>query len=163
MDASALKEYYRKISASKGEIKTVTGAPSESAVSFTKRLVGVLESKLTADECRKSLIANAHGIPASSFTGEREQFLESPSLESYLKDSHNRAVKTLTEHAENGTIWFEQTITREVVEFVRENPEILGGVHGNPSTTILQIFHLYGVTVPQDSQSRNSMLFLTET
>ena len=60
------------------------GTPPETAVSFTKNLVEILESNLTANECRKSLTANAHGIPASSFAGERERFLESPSLESYL-------------------------------------------------------------------------------
>ena len=104
------------------------GAPPDTALSFTRNLVNILESNLTVSECKKSLTVNAHGIPASSFAGEREKFLKAASLESYLKDSHNRAVQNLAEHAENGTVWFEQTITRKVVEFVKKNPEVLGGV-----------------------------------
>ena len=66
---------------------------------------------------------NAHGLETSSFSEEREKFKKSFSLASYLKASHGQAVKTLTTHAKNKTIWFEQIITHRIVDFVKKNPD----------------------------------------
>ncbi len=105
-----------------------TGSPPESAVDHTKKLVEALQSELSEKECRKALTANAHGIPKEAFKIQREKFLAADSLRSYLDNFHMESVKTLTEHAESGKVWFEQTICRKSVEYVRNNKEVLGGV-----------------------------------
>ncbi|HAK46165.1 MAG TPA: hypothetical protein DCO79_09655 [Spirochaeta sp.] len=95
--------------------------PPEKALSFTNSLVEAVESG-------RALQANAHGIPVEAFAKEAELFRTSKDLDSYLKDAHKRSVHVLQEHADSGEIWFEQIITQPVVDFVSNNPEILGGV-----------------------------------
>ena len=104
------------------------GAPPETAVEFTKSIVESLESRLSEHECRKALTANAHGMPKEAFQKEREKFLEAESLEAYLDDFHCRSVKTMKKHAKSGEVWYEQIISNETADFVKENKEVLGGV-----------------------------------
>lgn len=109
-------------------------APPSRAVPFTRGLVERLiagEREPESPDRRRvyrALSGNAHGIPPAAFDREREFFEKAPSLEIYLRECHGRAVETLRKHAESGEVWFEQIITGEVVEFVRSNREILGGV-----------------------------------
>ncbi len=46
----------------------------------------------------------------------------------YLRNRHQRKVEELTYHLENNIVWFEQIITKDAVEFVKSNQEILSGV-----------------------------------
>jgi len=74
------------------------------------------------------LAGNIHGIPATAFSEERERFLAAPGMDAYLAEKHARAVAELERYLSEGRLWYEQRITRRVVEYVRTNPEILGGV-----------------------------------
>lgn len=104
------------------------GSPPESVIKYTRDLLSNMESQLSDQECRKALTANAHGIPAQAFDREKENFQNSEDLSSYLNDFHNRSVSTLQDHADSGKVWFEQIITQEVVDFVKNDREVLGGV-----------------------------------
>jgi hypothetical protein len=105
-------------------------SPPEAAVAYTNKLMERL--KITTGDSeeimKKALSANAHAIPESAFEREREIFLKADSLEDYLKGSHERAVENLQKHAVSKEVWFEQIITFPVVDLVRSNQEILGGV-----------------------------------
>jgi hypothetical protein len=104
------------------------GAPPEAAVDPTIAVVEHLTAALPEETCQRVLAGNIHGIPASAFSGERERFLAAANVETYLKEKHARSVAELERHLAEGRIWYEQRITRRVVDFVRANPEILGGV-----------------------------------
>ncbi len=104
------------------------GAPPEAAVGPTAVVVDRMTSTLSREVCAKVLAGNIHGIPPAAFSGERERFLAASSIDAYLADKHARAVAELERHLAEGRIWYEQRITRRVVEYVRANPEVLGGV-----------------------------------
>jgi uncharacterized protein DUF6144 len=106
----------------------LSGSPPDTAVPFTRSLVTELQDRLPKEIVVKALCGNAHGIPASTFAKEREYFLKSSSLATYLEDSHKRSVDILDEHHRSGKVWFEQEISADTVEYVREHREILGGV-----------------------------------
>lgn len=95
---------------------------------FVKSFMVVLKSFLTEDEARWVLAGNNHQIPTESFEEEKRHFMNADSIEAYLTERHLRAVKKLQQHADEGTVWFEQIITPEVVELVRSNQEMLGGI-----------------------------------
>ena len=59
---------------------------------------------------------------------ERERYLELGSVDAWLREWHTRQVETLRKHADDGTLWFEQKITHAVVDFVRNNAGIQGGI-----------------------------------
>jgi hypothetical protein len=104
------------------------GAPPETAIGSTITVVNRMTSELPGETCTRVLAGNIHGIPASAFSGERERFLAAASIDAYLAEKHARSVAELERYLAEGRLWYEQRITRRVVEFVRARPEILGGV-----------------------------------
>ncbi|MBN1519150.1 MAG: hypothetical protein JW923_03580 [Spirochaetales bacterium] len=108
------------------------GSPPEAYPEKTAAFVRALESELGPERARQVLTWNVHGIPAAAFADERERYLSLGSVDAWLADYHARQVAVLQKHADEGTLWFEQRITQDVVAFVRSNQEILAGVrHGN--------------------------------
>jgi hypothetical protein len=115
------------------------GAPPEDAVGPTITVVDRMRSALGADVCARVLSGNIHRIPASSFQGERERFLAASSMDAYLADKHARAVAELERYLTQGRLWYEQKITPRVIEFVRGNPEVLGGVRQGDRILFMKI------------------------
>ena len=104
------------------------GAVPEGYPASTAAFVAALNEELGAERAERVLAWNVHGIPAAAFAAEREAFLASASVAEWLDGFHARKVREIARHAEDKTLWFEQKITPRVVDFVRDNPEILGGV-----------------------------------
>ncbi len=104
------------------------GSPPEAYPAATARFVSALLDELGPERAAKALAWNVHGIPAAAFAAERDRLRELGSIDAWLVDYHDRQVAELARHAADGTLWFEQRITPEVVEFVRANREIQGGV-----------------------------------
>ncbi len=119
-----------------------TGAPPEAYPAATAAFVRALRSELGEEKAHRVLCWNVHGIPAAAFAAEREAFLASESLEDWLAAFHGRKVRELAKHAEDGTLWFEQRITPAVVDFVRDNQEILSAVSDGR--------HLWATKIPYD-------------
>lgn len=104
------------------------GSPPEAYPPSTAAFVRALEAELGEESARRVLMWNVHGVPASAFAEERERYLAAASVDDWLAGFHERQVAVLARHAADGTLWYEQKITPRVVEYVRNNPEILGGV-----------------------------------
>ncbi|MBN1242824.1 MAG: hypothetical protein JXA15_08975 [Spirochaetales bacterium] len=104
------------------------GAPPEAYPAATAAFVKALEAELGPEKARRVLAWNVHGIPAGAHAEERERFLTAPSIAAWLAGWHERQVAELQRFADSGELWYEQRITQDVVDWVRENPEIQGGV-----------------------------------
>jgi hypothetical protein len=116
----------------------------------TKRLMDRLVEELPPEVYRRVLAGNHHGIPLESFDGFKKLFKESENIDEFLKKKHEGMIEELEEHLAEGRIWYEQEITPRVVEFVRGNQEVLGGVRrGNK---------IYFTKIPYDPDA-----FLGET
>lgn len=116
------------------------GSPLEDTIGFTRSLVKRLVNHTADTEtCRKALTGNAHGIPESAFSGEKDAFAAAGSLSAYLDGYHQRMTDVLARHAQDGTLWYEQRITDAVVDFVSSHPEVLGGVIEGDSIMITKI------------------------
>jgi len=117
-------------------------SPPEAYPGPTAAFVAALEAELGRDKAARVLRWNVHGIPASAHAAEREAYLAAPSIEAWLELWHARQVAVLEKHAADGTLWYEQRITPRVVEFVRDNQEILGAVRKGD--------RLYATKIPYD-------------
>jgi hypothetical protein len=104
------------------------GTPPEELPWPTKRLMDRLEAELPPDVYRRVLAGNHHRIPLEAFEGIKKLYEESRSIDEFLEKKHVRSVAELEEYSAEGKIWYEQEITPRVVEFVRGNQEMLGGV-----------------------------------
>jgi len=87
-----------------------------------------MREKLPLEMYQKILAGNHHGIDISGFAEDKKLFLAAPDLETFLSEKHIRLVAKLQEHCDSGKLWFEQHITQEVVDYVKEHQEIQTGV-----------------------------------
>jgi len=104
------------------------GTSSEDLPNGTAHFMKVLNKHLDKKTCDKILAGNNHRIPALNFEKEKEYYNNSASLEDYLLDRHKRKVMELQEHLDQNKVWFEQIITKEAIDLVKNNQEILSGV-----------------------------------
>jgi hypothetical protein len=100
------------------------GSPPEDMPSVTSRLLGRLQD-LGTQTCRNVLAYNHHGIPIEHFNKHKEWLKQTDDLEGFLKKIHDEAVAEIERYMNEGKIWYEQEITPEVVELVRQNQEML--------------------------------------
>jgi hypothetical protein len=104
------------------------GAPPDDYPPLTKTIMERMEANLPAEKCREIMTWNYHEIPASVFKENKERFKKAASIDEYLKDEHKRLIKEQEECMKAGRTWYEQEITPEVLEFVRNNQEINTGL-----------------------------------
>jgi hypothetical protein len=115
------------------------GTDSKDLPTYTKNFLETIEKYIDQSTCNKILAGNNHQIPTSSFDKEKEFYEQAPTFEAYLNGRHKRKVEELTTYYENNQIWFEQVITPDVIEFVKNNKEILSGVIQDDALYITKI------------------------
>ncbi len=104
------------------------GSPITGWPVITKRFMKNLEGNLTQKRCRSLLLTGPHAGPPEDYQHERELFLKSKDLDDFLKKRHRQSVKTLETHMKEKTLFYTQEIDRNVLDFVKGNQEIMGGV-----------------------------------
>ncbi|UCE44074.1 MAG: hypothetical protein JSV57_00845 [Candidatus Bathyarchaeota archaeon] len=108
------------------------GLPQENYPRLTQRIMDKMRAELPGDICKKVLTWNYHKLRAEAFKEKKQRFEKAPSIDEYLKDEHERLIAELERCMKAGQLWYEQEITPEVLEFVRDNQEICTGVkHGD--------------------------------
>ncbi len=118
------------------------GADPADFPAFTRALMDRLEDHLPREIVRSALAGNHHQIPAAAFDEDAALYISSGSIDAFLIARHARQVATLQHHCDTGTVWFEQIITQEVVDFVAQNQEILSAVREGDT--------LYNTKIPYD-------------
>lgn len=94
----------------------------------TKQLMEQLEKELPPEVYKRVLAGNHHRMPLEWFAKHKKALEEAGSIDQWLKQMHDTAVAEQDEYCRENKIWFEQIITPEVVEYVRNNQEVLAGV-----------------------------------
>lgn len=110
---------------------------------FTSELMIRLESTYPLVEVQEILTGNNHSLSKESQIKEKLLYEGSPSLETYLKERHQRKIDELQRHFDNHTVWFEQIISEDVINYVKSNQEILSAK--------LQNNKLYITKIPYDT------------
>ncbi len=118
------------------------GMPMSLLPDFAQDMTEFLKEHL-GDKALEALADNHHEIPDEAFFAEKEFYDQAESLEVYLKGRHERKVATLQEHCDQDKVWFEQIITQEVVDYVKDHPEMLSGV--------IEDGYLYITKIPYDT------------
>lgn len=115
------------------------GTPPKHMPELTKKMMEDMESILTPKQLKSILSGNHHQIPKEAFLGEKVIYEQSETLDDYLRDLHQRKVQELTDHYEKNKVWFEQEITPEVINFVKQNQEVLSAVRRGNELKITKI------------------------
>ena len=132
------------------------GTESSDLPEKMEHFLETLNKYIDCETCDKILAGNNHQIPKETFKKEKELYQQSSSLEDYLKDRHNRKVQELQDHLDNNKIWYEQVISKEVVNHVKSNQEILSGVLKDDKLYITKIPYDVGkyLSAKDDTEKR---------
>jgi hypothetical protein len=87
-----------------------------------------LESEVGDGATREILLKSPHAGPPSYYAGDKKAFKASKDIDEYLRKRHEGFIEELREHMEKGTLFFNQEIDQDVLDFVKNDPEIGGGV-----------------------------------
>ncbi len=94
----------------------------------TSEFMRRLESGIGEAATRELLLTGPHAGPPEYYLEERKMLKASKSIDEYLRKRGKKFIEELTGHMRNGTLFFTQEINQDVIDFVRRNPEIAGGV-----------------------------------
>ena len=103
------------------------GMPDKEKILVTREIVKKMEKTLDPAVCKKILADVAHGLPRDFRKGEREKFLDAGSIDEYLKRKRENAIAELEKHRDDGSLFYNQYISAEVVDFVKSRPDVLSG------------------------------------
>ena len=103
------------------------GMPDSEKMKVTREVVKQMERILDPVDCKKILADVAHGLPRDFRKGEREKFLKAGSIDEYLKQKRENAIAELEKHRDDGSLFYNQYISDEVVKFVKSRPDVLSG------------------------------------
>jgi len=104
------------------------GTDPEDKPKVTKKIMERLEAALDEKTLREIMSSGLDVGPKEWYLSMREKFLKSKSLDDFLKKRHEEAVELLEKHSREKSMFYAQEIDEEVVEYVRSNPEVMGGV-----------------------------------
>jgi hypothetical protein len=108
------------------------GSPQEDYPPLTQKIVERMEAELPIETCREILTWNYHKVPVEAFKEMKERFEKAKSIDEFLADEHRRFMEELAGYMKEGRLWYEQEITPEVLEFIKNNQEVnLGVRHGD--------------------------------
>ncbi|MCK5390280.1 MAG: hypothetical protein KAJ36_07305 [Candidatus Thorarchaeota archaeon] len=103
------------------------GMPDKEKIIITREIVKKMEKSLDSAVCKRILADVAHGLPRDFRKGEREKFLAAGSIDEYLKRKRESAIAELEKHRDDGSLFYNQYISAEVVDFVKSRPDVLSG------------------------------------
>jgi hypothetical protein len=118
------------------------GIGPEEKPEYTKKLITRLEEKIGTEECAKFLNRGLRDRYEEWRKPDREKFLQSKNIDAFLKQKHEDLVAELEGHLENGTLFFTQVVTREVLDHVRNDPYIESGVREGEKIIVKKIPHM---------------------
>lgn len=126
------------------------GTPTPEKPKYMHPVIERLQLAVGEESCREFLSNCLRDLPDEYFAKERELFLASNDVDEYITHKKDKFVEQLETCQREGRLFFAQEITDEVMEFVRNDPEIGGGVRiGNI---------VYETKIPYDTKN-----FLAET
>lgn len=104
------------------------GTPPKRMPKVTSDFMRRLEKGLGEEETRSVLLTGPHAGPPEYYADERKMFLASKDVDEYLAKRRKEFIGLLEGHMRDGTLFFNQMIDRDVLDYVRGNPEVAGGV-----------------------------------
>lgn len=104
------------------------GVPTSEKPHFMHPVIDRLENSLGQQECIDLLSDSLRDLPDSIYTGLREKFQNSKDVDEYLQLRKTEFIDQLETCKREGRLFFAQEITDDVLEYIRNSPEMGAGV-----------------------------------
>ena len=104
------------------------GTPTPEKPGYMHPVIELLEQRVGADACRELLSDSLRDLPEVYYQQDRELFQSSDDIDHYLRKKKAAFIQQLETCQQEGRLFFAQEVTNEVLEYVRNTPEVGGGV-----------------------------------
>ncbi len=104
------------------------GTPTPDKPAFMQPVIGRLEKKVGSEACREFLSASLRDLPDEYYLPTREKYKKAGNMDAYLVERKKGFIAELESCLREGRPFFAQEITAEVIELVRNTPEMGGGL-----------------------------------
>lgn len=137
------------------EKKPPLGSLYEEYPAVVKGMLDAMQATLPHTTCRRILAGNHHCIPAERFSEEKRKYAELGSLDAFLRYRHEEMIRNMEECLSENRLWFETRMTRQAIDYVRQNQEIQAGVREGSTVFITKIpYNIDGYLNATDSRER---------
>ena len=103
------------------------GTPNTEKPRITQAVIGRLE-KANPEVCKAVLASGLRDLEDAWFADAKAAFEEAGSIDAFLKKRREDFLAELEKHKKEGTWWYVQVISDEVIDYVRRNPEVSTGI-----------------------------------
>ncbi len=103
------------------------GLPTPQKPAYVQPVIRRLEQRVGAEACGEFLSACLRDLPDEEYEGEKDMLRRAGSVEAYLRGRKQAFIEELEACLREGRPFYAQEITPEVLEFVRNDPEMGGG------------------------------------
>jgi hypothetical protein len=104
------------------------GIPTPEKPKYMHPVIERLQQAVGQEACRDLLSDSLRDLPDEYYVKEREIYQSSRDVDEYIARKKQKFVEQLETCQQEGRLFFAQEITDEVLDFVRHDPEIGGGV-----------------------------------
>lgn len=118
------------------------GIRPEEKPEYMQTIIKNLETKIGTDGCAEFLNRGLRDRYEEWRKPDREKFLKSKNIDAFLRQKHNDFVAELEKHLVEKTLFFTQEMTREIVDYVKNDPHIESGVRRGKQIIIKKVPHM---------------------
>lgn len=115
------------------------GLPTPEKPATLHPVLNRIQEKIGHQACRDFLSACLRDLPDSYYQDVRKNFEKAGNLDEFLRIKHQEFVRRLKSCQDKGELFFVQEITDEVVDFVKSNQEIGGGIRDGQIVYVTKI------------------------
>ncbi len=106
---------------------------------ITKRLIDKFLSVVPREKCKELLNNGLRDKYIDSYKPDREKYLELNNFTEFLVYKKKKLKETLTNHMNEGSLFFTQEIDQSVIDYVQANPSIESGIREGNKLIITKI------------------------
>jgi hypothetical protein len=104
------------------------GIPTPEKPRYMQPVIERLENVLGTEACRALLADSLRDLPDEHYVRDREMYQASQDVDEYLALKKQRFVSQMETCQREGCLFFTQEVTDQVLEYIRRQPEMGGGV-----------------------------------
>jgi hypothetical protein len=104
------------------------GLPTPEKPRYMQPVIERLEKALGTEACRTLLAGSLRDLPDEMYAGERELYQSCQNIDEYLIRKKQRFMERMEACRREGRLFFAQEVTAEALDYIRNEPEMGGGV-----------------------------------
>ena len=118
------------------------GMPNTRKAQLMRMVMQRLESLVDAQTVQRLLLACLRDLRDEWYLDGRQKYQQAGGFDAYLELKRQEFIAELEEIKNQGSLYFNQEITAEVIDFVRDNPEVAQGVRQGSLLYVTKIPYL---------------------